>query len=70
MAEKPPLKLSGICRLAEEINRFLQIRANGLDRVTLARDIELGTEPYISVAFTINDRTELLHFLGSVCPRD
>src|SRR4051812_45884596 len=46
----------GRCALEEELKRFLEVRVRLLDRIALTRDIELGTERDIAVAFPLDDR--------------
>jgi hypothetical protein len=52
----PSFDLGWIRRLEEQLNGFLQICASGLDGIALTRDIQLGTEPNVSVALALNDR--------------
>jgi hypothetical protein len=56
----PSFDLCWIRRLEEELDRLLQIRASAFDGIALARYIEFGTEPYVSIALAFNDRRKRL----------
>jgi hypothetical protein len=49
-----------IRRFEKQLDRFLQVCTSTLDRVALARDIELGTKPNVPLALALNDCGQLL----------